>query len=105
MTPAEELAQAADKLDALASVAVEGPWRAADGGADNGCMWIDTAEHHHAFSFHGFPVSGRYVAAMNPLVGKVLAEWLREQSSAAAVRDGHSAWALRIARLINGGAS
>jgi hypothetical protein len=133
MTPAEELAQAADKLDALASGATAGPWTAEaassisvlpGGQAIEFTTWLVISpvpdEENQQTSVVAAERNARdgsltggcydqddaaYIAAMNPLVGKALAEWLYDQSSAAAVRRGHSAWALKIARLINGGAS
>jgi hypothetical protein len=102
VTPAEELVQAADKLAALASEATDGPWT-----NDARYVWItDALDFGHVIDDDGAHATDlRYIAAMNPLVGKALAEWLYEQASAAAVRNGHSAKALEIARLINGGES
>lgn len=107
MTHAEELDTAADKLDALASGASDGPWRDLLMGSEGskvlaGGNTVSTARHIALARGSG---DATYIAAMHPLVGESLAELLREQSVAAFVRHGHSAWALNIARLINGGAS
>lgn len=64
---------------------------------------ISVRSHHGDTAIRSRKADAEYIEAMNPLVGKALADWLREQSSAAAVRDGHSPTALKIARLINGG--
>lgn len=110
MTPAEELAAAADKLDAL--LAKTAPdWRL-DNDNHLGLYVVEMPAMIGATkTSNTYAVSGpndattQYIAAMNPPVGEALAELLREQSSAAAVRDGHSATALKLARLINGGAA
>lgn len=98
MTPAEELTAAADKLDGLIAGASDGPW-ATDGSE----VWIDTPEPRHAFFLRGWTADAAYIAAMNPLVGKALAAWLREMATGNFI--GREGRALDIARLINGGAS
>lgn len=112
MTPAEELAAAADKLEALASAASHGPWIEA-GFGDSG--WSVIGGDYPFTS--GFAIEtedsdqgkadAAYIAAMNPLVGKALAEMLRDQATSASFGPmmPPSQYALRIARLINGAAS
>jgi hypothetical protein len=111
MTPAEELAAAADKLDALASGATQGPQF-----ADEVMLASIRGTHEE---------DAAYIAAMNPLVGKALAVLLRAFAGAVA-REYlvfHEMWndeqrlrsmathmdglheALDLARLINGSES
>lgn len=125
MTPAEELAAAADKLDALASAATPGPWFvpgigefgwaviAEDGGRDFGVETDDSPQGES---------DAEWIAAMNPLAGADQAALLREFAVHVERRwrDFHDMWnteqrirmigdhapglhaALRIARRING---
>lgn len=130
MTPAEELAAAADKLDAL--LAETAPdWRLTD---DNHLALAMIEMPHMIGSTQTsskFTLSGpndrttQYIAAMNPLVGKALAANLRSYQVAVERhwRVFHEMWkteqrirmmddqmpglvqALDLARLINGGES
>lgn len=110
MTAAEELGQAAQRLDELALKATPGVWKLwgmevradLDGTSNLDTSW-PVANTSHEAGLRTFNAS--YIAAMYPPVAVAMAELLREQSSAAAVRDGHSPTALKIARLINGGTS
>ena len=87
MTPAEVLAAAADKLDALVAEATEGPWTAhygsdlhtdaaawigAPGRATTDGVFVATT----ANAVEGLG-DAAYIAAMNPLIGKALADYLR----------------------------
>jgi len=122
MTPAEELAQSADKLDALIAGASVAPWAEPYEGftPDDAGWWVHNggdgmSEHAVAVTLPYSPnaeADARYIAAMNPLVGKALAEWLRQQAGRVAELDsmlpafaGASSPSLSIARLINGRAS
>lgn len=112
MTPAEELAAAADKLDALVVGATEGPWRELLMGSEGskvlaGGNTVSTARH---VALARGPADAAYIAAMNPLVGKALAEMLRTEAAEAAIYRSHHLefifrHALRFARLINGTAT
>jgi len=111
MTPAEELTQAADKLDALLKDTTVGPWSVSDPILDvGGEHGFDVDGPHGGYvSRLSDPHDAHYIAAMNPLVGKRVAEWLRAEGDATAELthqagfvNGH---ALEIARLINGSAS
>ena len=131
MTPAQELTAAADKLDALVAGATDGPWtgRIFD---DARHQYADVIGKQEVEQYSGsytvttalvaggtpeiaepgwlFPGNAAYIAAMNPLVGKVLLEMLREEAAEAAIfRGPHPEHlfrhALRFARLINGGGS
>jgi hypothetical protein len=91
MTPAEEMAAAADKLDALAAIATPVLSYVEDG--------------------HILPEDYAYYAAMSPLVSKALADTLRIRADQLRhdrrVEGSHplTAKLLDLARLINGGAS
>lgn len=116
MTPAEELTAAADKLDALVAGATEGPWttyRELDGifagqwtvvrAAGLRVASVGQVRRHHSQAAEG---NIAYIAAMNPLVGKALAEWLRKAARAASEQMlGWDAEAVVLARSINGSAS
>jgi hypothetical protein len=129
MTPAEELAQAADKLDALASGATEGPWRKHDtylniggftatvlsGDGDDVAVraWVPSFSHVAADGQDAAHADAVYIAAMNPLVGKALAAVLRGEAEMVAALthagDMSAGWVnghvLEIARRINGSES
>lgn len=115
MTPAEELAAAADKLDALSGSASHGPW-------------IEAGMGEFGWSVIGgdFPLTSNfavetedgdqgkadaaYIAAMNPLVGKALAAVLRQWAKMirldpAFLRRVGGEETLAVARLINGSES
>jgi hypothetical protein len=119
VTPAEELTAAVDKLGALTDAASHGPWIEAGIGdygwsviggdyplTSNFAVETEDSEQGKA--------DAAYIAAMNPLIGKALAEWLR--SEAQAFRGGQGRGfdgadlyrvnprALALARLINGAA-
>lgn len=124
MTPAEVLAAAADKLDALASGASDGPWRDLLMGSEGskvlaGGNTVSTARHIALARGSG---DATYIAAMNPLVGRLLAQVLRRFTDACErdSRPTHDQWsrpqrvddripgltaALDLARLIIGGES
>lgn len=136
MNPAEELATAADKLDALASEASDGPWILAKH-KDGRILGIDAHDGYDevittgdvncmAYCYGGtstieaIDADWRYIAAMNPLVGKALAEYLRGAGHRLSSRsddyqavladrgvlfDAYYGHALALARLINGGVS
>ena len=132
MTPAEELTSAADKLDALIAEATSGPWTLAKTGAstkdpgrivglDGGPAGYDevitTGEVRcGSYCYGGTSVidaadaDWRYIAAVNPLVGKALAAALRTEAETIvgwdpASASSHAANLLPVARLINGGGS
>lgn len=123
MTPAEVLAAAADKLDALAgNDLTPGPWTVE--------FECPEGEHHHDWDevwiaghrrstvaglnerYTAAPRDAAYIAAMNPLVGKALADLLRAHAEVAATLEqmltpegpptGH---VYELARLIIGGES
>lgn len=128
MTPAQELAAAADKLDALASDASGGPWvvERCEDFLEKQVSWsLPGIERWRGLSndvqFGEDEATARYVAAMNPLVGQALAEMLR-RFEYACESDSHRIYemwrspelqrvesripgllaALDLARLING---
>ena len=127
MTPAEELAAAADKLDGLLAGATDGPWtgRIFD---DAWHQYADVIGKQEVEQYSGsytvttalvaggtpeiaepgwlFPGNAAYIAAMNPLVGKALVEWLLDER-VRGMNTGHgpNSNALALARLINGGGS
>jgi len=125
MTPAEELTQAADKLDALAAEATVGPWtgRIFD---DAWHQYADVIGKQEVEQYSGsytvttalvaggaseiaepgwlYPGNAAYIAAMNPLVGKALAAWLRHEAQGASHGLGVLMPTLTLARLINGSA-
>lgn len=124
MTPAEVLAAAADRLDALIAGASDGPWQV-EGlketpVSDETTWYLEGIERWRGMtnSVHLGEDEGtaRYIAAMNPLVGKALAEVLRNAAknaetlnrppytSGASVTQGDSDL-LMLARLIIGGES
>lgn len=122
VTPAEELITAAFKLDALLAGAAP-DWRVTD---DNhlalpviempAMVGLATTSRTYAISGPN-DATTLYIAAMNPLVGKVLAEMLRfrattlgglpelTQIEVCKRPHGNSLHLLEIARLINGSAS
>jgi hypothetical protein len=134
MTLAEELARAADKLDALAAEATDGPWTGRI--FDDAChQYADVIGKQEVEQYSGsytvttalvaggtseiaqpgwlYPANAAYIAAMNPLVGKALAEWLRAEGSrldrSPAAFGGAPLFkpqpeAMTLARLINGSA-
>ena len=135
MTPAEELTAAADRLDGLVTKTIPGPWATAgrDGewerpivmetltenepDPDSEQTNFVVAEMRHGYTWVG---DAAYIATMDPLVGKALAEYLRGAGHQLASRsadyqavladrgvlfDAYYGHALEIARLINGGAS
>jgi len=109
VTPAEELAQAAVKLYALADAATGGPW--VEAGIGEFGWSVVAADHGRNFGIETEDsaqgkADATYVAAMNPLVGKSLAEWLLDER-VRGINSGHgpNSHALAIARLINGSAS
>lgn len=113
MTPAEELTAAADKLDALVAGASDGPWA-----VDSHLDMLDPPRTWHLEGIERWrgltnnvqlgedEGTARYIAAMNPLVGKAMVEMLREEAAEARLYRGRrpdhlSRHALRFARLIN----
>ena len=121
MTPAKELAAAAAKLDALAAEATDGPWILAKH-EDGRILGIDAHDGYDdvvttgevscmAYCYGGTSTieatdaDWRYIAAMNPLVGKALAAWLRHEAEGAAHGLGVLNPTLDLARAINGGQS
>lgn len=120
MTPAEELAGAADKLDALVDGASDGPWEV-DSHKDmldpGGPTWfLDGIERWRGLTNNvqlgEDEGTARYIAAMNPLIGEALASMMRNEvrtylKGRGATHDGRDAFPIRldlldIARLING---
>jgi hypothetical protein len=117
VTPAQELAAAADKLDALASKATEGPWVANRADVYHPPLAPFPDDRTYVAKLTALTVpNATYIAAMNPLVGKALAVVLREASytidnnvnilvprglTAVPVSGG----LLDLARLINGSAA
>jgi len=122
MTPAEEIRTAVDKLNKLAAQATQGPWETTWRGQEyhldgyrNGtphsvsewtyavATWEPQASEQRADCDTADP---DYMAAMNPAVGKALADWLQTwvgvelRESAAMAVDAHHA--LAVARAING---
>lgn len=77
MTPAEVLAAAADRLDKLAGEAEQGPWAPRSFEILHGVV----SAHEHIASTET-PIEAQYIAAMNPLVGKALAEVFRSEAQA-----------------------
>lgn len=120
MTPAEELAAAADKLDARLKHTTPGPWEVY-GDADRLFTIVggEGREYGVVEDYELNPDDAHYLAAMNPLVGEALAVVLRRLSEACE-RDAtptRDLWtrpqrvddripgltaALDLARLING---
>ena len=109
MTPAEELTAAADMLDALVAEATDGPWRDLLMGSEGskvvaGGNTVSTARH---IALARGSADATYIAAMNPLVGKALAELFRmEFTRIDATEKVHPPYApdpevLALARLIN----
>lgn len=110
---ADELRQAAATLRERAdhANADDVPWIAEVGAV--GTAWINSPGEHHAISMHGWPAAARYIATVHPGVGLALADWLdteagvfeyeRDYRGVVAIRDDHAV--MRLARLINGGAS
>ncbi len=127
MTPAEELTAAADKLDALAAKTTYGAWRFDSHTYDAerfGSGWDVDGPHGGYIARLAAKGDAAYIAAMNPLGGKALAQWLRYEAETLAsdpsdycgerseLDDECGDWycgavdrALEIARLINGGGS
>lgn len=110
MTPADELAAAADKLDALIAAATDGDWSAlamlgAETGSDVLAVSNDAPAGWSSVAHGISDADAAYIAAMNPLVGKALAEWLRAIAAwPKHITGTDREFGLRIARLINGGA-
>jgi len=118
VTPAEVLAAAADKLDALTAEATDGPWILAkhkDGrilgiDAHDGYDEVVTTGNVECMSYcyggtstiEATDADWRYIAAVNPLVGKALAAWLRHEAQGAAHGLGVLLPTLTLARLIIG---
>lgn len=108
MTPADELTAAADRLDALVAEASDGPWRVESHldpltpprtwHLDGIERWRGLTNNVHLGEDEG---TARYIAAMDPQCGAVLAEWLRDEAE----RQQSSPYAIRFARQINGGAT
>ncbi|HEY9367020.1 hypothetical protein [Streptomyces sp.] len=125
MTPAEELTAAADRLNELVAKATPGRWKlwgmevlADIDGTSNVDTALPVARTSHEAGLRTF--NATYIAAMNPLVGKALAEWLRVEARRYAkhppnVQDFFAGdiegeereldYCVRIARLINGSRS
>jgi len=87
VTPAEVLAAAADKLEALASKVPAGPWGAEERSVE--ALGGESAWQRDVVFVGGdgeggasTPRVAEYIAAMNPLVGKALAEVLRREANA-----------------------
>lgn len=111
MTPAEELAAAADRLDALAANATAGPWSVSLRGGGQ-TVGIEAGEQGYdevvvpgevrcgSYCYGGTSVidaadaDWRYIAAMNPLVGADQAALLREFAAHVEQRwrDFHKMW-------------
>lgn len=127
MTPAEELAAAADKLEALIVKVPAGPWVAEDVGSGDADVLtyqvLPTSRTAWAAIVGDVKTDhAAYIAAMNPLVGADLVVLLREFAAHVERRwrDFHEMWnseqrirmigdhapglhaVLRIARQING---
>lgn len=102
MTPAEVLAAAADKLDALTSGASDGPWEVCshtDMLNPGGPSWfLDGIERWRGLTNNvqlgEDEGTARYIAAMNPLVGSLLAQVLRRFADACErdSRPTHDRW-------------
>lgn len=116
MTPAEELFDAAGKLDALIMNTTYGPWYVGshlDPLTPPRTWHLEGVErwrgHTNDVSLGEDEGTARYMATMDPLVGSALAEWLRREARHAEVLEqmlpafaGATSPALTIARLING---
>ena len=131
MTPAEELAKAADKLNGLIGDATDGPWFQAPeiDGVFHGRMTVVRPEHGKRIVSVGqtrphygaeAEANVAYIAAMNPIVGKALVDWLCTEAQRYAKHPPRAQgflagdlnepeieldYCIRIARSINGGAS
>ena len=132
MTPGELLAAAADRLDALVANASDGPWEVGSHYdmlyPDRPSWFLDGVERWRGMT-NNVNVgedegTARYIAAMNPLVGKALATMLRTFANeyVRETRHFHEMWneaarvrmigdrfpgfaqALELARIIVGGA-
>lgn len=120
MTPAEELAAAADKLTDRLKHTTPGPWEVyGDGDRRLSIVGGKDREYGVVEDYELNPDDAHYLAAMNPLVGEALAVMLRRLSEACErdARPAHDRWsrpqrvddripgltaALDLARLING---
>lgn len=107
MTPAEVLTAAADKLEARLKHATPGPWEVfGDGGHRLTIVGGADREYGVVEDYELNPDDAHYLAAMNPLVGKALAEWLRTAARNASEHMlGWDREAVVLARLIIGGES
>lgn len=116
MTPADELAAAAEKLRTLIGRATEAPWST---------QW-DDQQHQLVGRARAYPIAewtyaivttepkaseqraecdtadADYIAAMHPGVGKALADWLNSAAEDAE-QIGPDPHAVAVARAINGG--
>ena len=102
MTPVETLEEAANRLEQLLDDM--GSWNTGwrcehgDGQAwpEIGMLTTDDDDPHGMFAvlYPGGEVPGRYIAAMDPRVGRVLADWLRHEAKSAAHH--HGAWAQSV---------
>ena len=99
MTPAEELTAAADKLNALIAESDDQIRCFGIGNPYWGANYSEIVRDALGGAI------GEHAAAMNPLVGKALAEWLRDMVSDTYLGSISRGRALAIARLINGGGS
>ena len=104
MTPADEIRTAADDLRQLGRAALGNgrPWRYAKGIPSDSVRTETGWEVAHGDD----PSNLRYIAAMNPAVGLVLADWL-ESVATALTANTHPGWqecvqphALAVARAI-----
>jgi hypothetical protein len=107
MTPAEELAQAADNLDALWANATNGLWIDRKMGSEGSTVFAggQTVNTSRRVARAGEFGDAAYIAAMGPLVGKALADWLRTAARNVARHQGWDGEAVILARLINGSES
>ncbi|MEV6180162.1 hypothetical protein [Streptomyces sp. NPDC052015] len=126
MTPADELRTAAEKLRALATAATPGPWRDHDthlgqyghtatvlSGERNTTdlrAWLPTMSQESWDETRNVWADAAYMAAMHPLVGLALADWLDiaveyadRWPPDAQTNSPFRLGALAVARAINGG--
>lgn len=112
VTPAEELAEAADKLEALTTKVVDGPWRDMQMGSEGSIVLAggNTVSTSRRVAMTREFAEAEYIAAMSPLVGKALVAVFREWVLVARFGEEHlhrcgGMETLTLARLINGSAS
>lgn len=106
-TPAEELRAAATRLRETAAEACGGPWE----NGDDDLLWIGGSVWGYSVHKEGTFLAGdpAWIALVHPGLAEPLAEWLETEAHMAEKRgnsaEGQTFHALKVARVINGGAS